>query len=146
MSNLPEIQARFSIRGNLLDLPGITAALGLDPTSARKAGSRLENPHMPRVDLWTRDGAPRRSVDAEAAISELVNVLDSVHEQLTDLQSSYPQASFDLVLVAYIGHQDAVMPDITLPKELVARIARLGVRFAVSLYVVDGPDAANLLN
>jgi hypothetical protein len=134
---LPELQARFAIRALGLNLSSITATLGLQPTSTRQAASRLKLPPIPRVDVWTLEGKRRRSVDGTTAITELVDVLDGVRDKLTEVRSRYTEAMFDLVLVAYVEHPEPVFPDVTLSSELLERIARLGLTFAVSFYAIE---------
>jgi uncharacterized protein DUF4279 len=136
-TKLPEISAQFSIRGLGLDLPEITSSLGLEPTTIRNAGSRSRDPLMPRVDLWILESKVQKSVDGAAAVSEIVDVLDGVLAQLDHVRAIYPQAVFDLVLVGYVVYPGCIMPDITLSHQLLARLARLGIQFAVSLYPIE---------
>ena len=93
---------------------------------------------MPRVDQWILEGKAQKSVDGTGAVSEMVDVLDRVRAQLDQVRALYPEAVFDLVLVGYVVHPDSLMPDITLSHQLLTRMARLGVQFAVSLYAIEG--------
>ena len=133
----PEIYAGFTIRGLGLDLPGITATLGLQPSSTRKAGSRWKDPPRPQVDIWALDGHRERTLDGAAAIETLVGLLEPAQEKMWQVRATYPEAAFDLTLVVYLSSPSCLFPDVTLANELLARMARLGLRFSVSTYAVE---------
>lgn len=133
----PEIQARFSIRAPSLNLPFITAELQLEPTSLRTAGSRSVEPRIPRVDVWALDGPTRRTIDAAATLIELLERLEAVRDKLMNVRARYPDASFDLVLVVYVDGPEPMLPDMTFPHELLARMASIEARFVLSLYLTE---------
>jgi hypothetical protein len=87
------------------------------------------------VDIWVLS-QKAHGIDSAAAIERIVHQLEPSKDALASIRSTYPDAAFDLVLVAYINADEPALPDVTLSADLLGRIASLGLRFIVNFYLL----------
>jgi len=96
---------------------------------------------MPKFDLWRLDTPSRATVDGSAAVLEMLEVLKSRADGIAQLRAHYPDAAFELALIAYVAYPGQTAPGLVLEPNVLAIVARLGLTLVIDYWVVEDETA-----
>jgi hypothetical protein len=122
-----------------IDPGSITEMVGLTPSRTYRAGDEHVTPNghrrLRKRTMWQVDVGPRRTVDLESMIEEMLVALEPVADAIRDCVRSVNLEHGELSVVAYMADQT---PAAVVTLDHMSRLVALGLNLDIDLYLVDG--------
>jgi hypothetical protein len=108
----------------------VTGALGIEPTSTARRGERIRTATtvVPVADRWSRSIDERNTFDPRPLLELGIEQLEGVAGRLDHIRELDRGVAIRLSVAAYLAfNAGRSVPNLVLDRDLLARLARLGV-------------------
>jgi hypothetical protein len=135
---LPNVWAYFDLKGKTFDPDEVTRRVGFTPNAAHRQGDRLgPGPGKHRSDAWAHCVGPRRTLDLDQLVEELLSELRPYSGALAKARQDLGLTA-DIFCAVYL-YSD-LTPNIIFSQDVVSWAHSVGAGIWVDLYVVFGEE------